>query len=66
MAASIAGGKTALANRIGMSKQFMQQIADGDRPVPAKWCIPIEDAIDGAITRYDLRPDIFGRKSDAA
>ncbi len=28
--------------------------------VPKKHCIPIETALDGAITRYEMRPDIFG------
>lgn len=28
--------------------------------VPAERCVAIELATDGAVTRYDLRPDVFG------
>jgi len=28
--------------------------------VPAHHCIAIEEATGGAVTRYDLRPDVFG------
>lgn len=27
---------------------------------PARWCRTIEDATGGVITRYELRPDVFG------
>ena len=27
---------------------------------PSEYCIPIEQITDGAVTRYDLRPDVFG------
>lgn len=30
------------------------------RGVPAERCIAIETATDGAVTRHDLRPDVFG------
>lgn len=28
--------------------------------VPAERCIDVETATSGAVTRYDLRPDVFG------
>jgi DNA-binding transcriptional regulator YdaS (Cro superfamily) len=28
--------------------------------VPSEYCRKIEIATDGAVTRYDLRPDVFG------
>jgi DNA-binding transcriptional regulator YdaS (Cro superfamily) len=34
--------------------------------VPADRCLPIERATGGAVTRYDLRPDIFGDAPDGA
>ena len=30
------------------------------RGVPPERCIDIEIAVGGAVTRYDLRPDVFG------
>lgn len=36
------------------------------KPVPAHHCIPIEEATNGQVTRYDLRPDIFGEPNQAA
>ncbi|GGD58015.1 YdaS family helix-turn-helix protein [Pseudoxanthomonas indica] len=27
---------------------------------PAKHCVAIEEATGGVVTRYDLRPDVFG------
>lgn len=30
--------------------------------VPAERCVAIEQATKGEVTRYDLRPDIFGAK----
>lgn len=58
-AIDIAGGVTALASKLGtyQSKVSNWKARGG---VPAKWCLAIEQATDGAITRYDLRPDVFG------
>ncbi|HZR35701.1 MAG TPA: helix-turn-helix domain-containing protein [Nevskia sp.] len=59
-AARLAGGQNALAHRIGVSKAFINQLVRGERPVPAERCIAIEEAVGGQVTRYDLRPDVFG------
>lgn len=32
----------------------------GKVTVPAERCVVIETATDGAVSRYDLRPDVFG------
>lgn len=55
-----AGTQASLATAIGIHPTFVSQWAKNRRPVPAKWCIPIEEATGGVVTRYDLRPDIFG------
>jgi DNA-binding transcriptional regulator YdaS (Cro superfamily) len=34
--------------------------------VPAERCVAIEAATGGKVTRYELRPDIFGGAPDAA
>ena len=50
----------ALAEAIGVFPQALHQWVSGKRPVPAKHCIAIEIATGGAVTRHDLRPDVFG------
>ena len=35
------------------------------RGVPAERCLAIENATGGAITRYELRPDVFGQPPHA-
>lgn len=32
---------------------------------PARYCLAIENATDGLVTRYDLRPDVFGQAPSA-
>jgi DNA-binding transcriptional regulator YdaS (Cro superfamily) len=53
-------GQAALARAIKVQSQVVWQWADGRRPVPAHHCLAIEAACGGAVTRYDLRPDVFG------
>jgi len=65
-AIDIAGGVTALANAIGARQTLVSQWRMGHRPISPKWCLPIEDATSGQVTRYDLRPDIFGEPTQAA
>ena len=60
-AVEIAGSQTALADLLGVSKVAVNQWLSGERPVPAGRCIAIEEATNGAVTRYDLRPAIFGQ-----
>lgn len=59
-AVEAAGGQTRLASAIGVSQQMVWQWVNGRRPVPGTYCIAIEQAAAGKVTRYDLRPDIFG------
>ena len=52
------GSQSALAKAINVAPQFVNQWTTGRRPVPVKHALAIE-AITG-VTRYDLRPDVFG------
>lgn len=54
------GSQAALARAVGVYTSFVSHWATNRRPVPAKWCRLIEQATDGAVTRYELREDIFG------
>lgn len=58
-AVKIAGGQTALAEKIGKTQPQIAMWLKR-RTVDPTACIPIETATDGAVTRYDLRPDVFG------
>ncbi len=65
-AVAAVGSQTELAHRIGCSQVFVHQMLRGRRAVSARLCLPIERATGGAVTRYDLRPDIFGEAPDGA
>jgi DNA-binding transcriptional regulator YdaS (Cro superfamily) len=54
------GSQSALAQALDVSPQFICQLANGSRPVPAKLVRKIETATAGQVTCHDLRPDIFG------
>lgn len=64
-AISILGGTAELANAIGVSSQRVTNWRSRGR-VPAEWCRSIEDATKGFVTRYDLRPDVFGEVPEKA
>lgn len=64
-AVQVVGGQAALAREITaraakITPQAVHQWATGERPVPAHHCLAIETATAGAVTRYELRPDVFG------
>ena len=53
-----AGSLSALAEAIKASPQVVQNWRA--RGVPPERCAEVEAATNGAVTRHDLRPDIFG------
>lgn len=59
-------GQASLASAIGVHKVVVNQWVRGMRPIPARWCIPIETATGGEVTRHDLRPDVFGAPPPAS
>lgn len=64
-AVEIAGGQTALADKIGVKQQRVWKWLTSGRAAP-DCCIAIEEAIEGQVTRYELRPDVFGTAPRAA
>lgn len=58
--------QSALAREINVAQAVVWQWVRGVRPVPARHCIAIETATRGAVTRYDLRPDVFGPRAPNA
>lgn len=57
-AVSIVGGQTALAAKLKIRPQAVQQwVAAGS--VPVRRVIAIEQATNGEVSRHELRPDIY-------
>lgn len=59
------GSQNALANAIGIRSASISGWRKRSR-VPYDRCKAIERATNGAVTRYDLRPDVFGPAPTAA
>jgi len=58
-AVSLSGSQSELARRIGVRQGTLWKwIRKGI--VPAEYAISIESAVKGKVTRYQLRPDVFG------
>lgn len=64
-AVSIVGNQRKMAEKLKVSTAFVNHMVNGKKPVPATMCIAIENICQGMVTRYDLRPDVFG-KAEAA
>ena len=58
-AISLAGGPAQIARNLGVSVMAVCHWRKQKR-IPPKRCIQIERMIDGAVTRAQMRPDIFG------
>lgn len=55
------GSQAELARRIGLAQQYVNNWKTrSSGRVPGEHCIKIEQATEGKVTRYDLRPDVFG------
>lgn len=59
-ASSIVGSRAELARRIGVSAEAVRKWELGK--LPAERCLAIEAATGGAVTRAELRPDLFGNE----
>lgn len=59
-AVDIAGGQTALAAALGIKQAHVWNWLKRGTPVTASLCAAIERVTNGSVTRYELRPDVFG------
>ena len=60
-----AGNQSELARRLKIRPQAVQQwVSTGC--IPAERVIACERAVNGKVTRHDLRPDIYPAEDDAA
>lgn len=62
-AIAIVGNQNALARRLNISPQAVNQWVRGLGRITAERALEIEQATDGQVTRYELRPDLFGPAS---
>ena len=58
-AISTIGSQSELARALGIRPQAVQKWVRLGR-VPADRVLAVEDATGGKVTRFDLRPDVFG------
>lgn len=63
-AVEAAGGHVPLAKSLGIHPSLVSQWVTGRLNVAPRHCLPIESLTGGAVTRHDLRPDIFGPAPD--
>ena len=64
-AIKLAGGQTKLAKAIGVRQGHVWTMLNREGYAAIDYVVAIEKAVDAKITRYDLRPDIFGGKPKA-
>ena len=65
-AVRIAGGQTALAEKIGKKQGHVWHWLNESKKAPAEAVLAIEAAIEGQITRHQLRPDIYPQPATSA
>lgn len=65
-ALEIFGTQSAMAAAIGLRQQSVNDVFRAEREAPAKWCIPLEKATGGKITRHQLRPDLYPLDTEKA
>jgi DNA-binding transcriptional regulator YdaS (Cro superfamily) len=58
-AISLAGGPGAIAAKFNINRRAVAQWIAADR-VPAERCLAVEELCARKVTRYELRPDVFG------
>ena len=58
--------ETQFANACGISQGMVNQMVSGKKKPGWETSIKIEKATKGVVTRYELRPDIFGTQAQTA
>jgi DNA-binding transcriptional regulator YdaS (Cro superfamily) len=59
-AIELAGGQSALAKAVGVKQQNVWSWVNRTGKCPPEHVLAVEAATEGAVTRYQLRPDIYG------
>jgi DNA-binding transcriptional regulator YdaS (Cro superfamily) len=53
------GAKVELARKLGITKTWMSQLIAGTERCSPTLAVKIQEATEGAVTKADMRPDIF-------
>lgn len=61
----LAGSQTQLAKKLNVTPQAVQRWVSSDE-IPLSRVVQIEAALNGEITREELRPDVFRLSADQA
>ena len=61
-AIELAGSQQALADALGCRQSAISKRLYGYVPVTGEWAVEVERALEGAITREQIRPDLFRRE----
>jgi len=48
-----------VARAVGVTPQAVSDVLRRNKRVPAEWCVKLERATHGTITRQALRPDLY-------
>jgi DNA-binding transcriptional regulator YdaS (Cro superfamily) len=65
-AKDLLGSQQRLAEAVGKKQPSVHEILKRGKRVPADWCLAVERATNGAITRHQLRPDLYPEESGEA
>jgi DNA-binding transcriptional regulator YdaS (Cro superfamily) len=65
-AITILGSQAKAAEAIGTTQQEISYRLRHGGKVKPEWCLPIETATDGKVTRHQLRPDLYPEAGVAA
>lgn len=65
-AKTILGSQKAVADAIGIKQPSVNRVLRNFSRVPAEWCLPLERATKGKVTRHELRPDLYPKDEAAA
>lgn len=58
-AVKLVGGQSALAKVLGVKQGHVWYWLNGAKRIPAEYCAAVEEATSGAVSKHDLRPDLF-------
>ncbi len=51
-----------MARIVGVTQPAVNYILNKGERVPAEWCLALERASKGQVTRFELRPDLYPRE----
>ncbi|KEA07156.1 helix-turn-helix domain-containing protein [Agrobacterium rhizogenes] len=60
------GSQVKLAQAIGCSQQYISWLLSDAKHISVEKALQVERVTGGAVSRHDLRPDVFGKSETAA